>query len=95
MGGRSLLQGVFPTHGLNPSLLHCSRILHQLSQQGNLRILEWVAYPFSSGSFLPKNRTGSPALQVDSLPAELQGKPLYEWHVMQPLKELYSTYAYT
>ena len=54
----SLLQGVFPTHGLNPSLLHCSRILHQLSQQGNPRILEWVAYPFSSRSFLPKNRTG-------------------------------------
>ena len=26
------------------------------------RILEWVAYPFSSGSSRPKNQTGSPAL---------------------------------
>ena len=40
------------------------------------RILEWVAIPFSSGSSGPKNRTRSPALQVDSLPAELLGKPI-------------------
>ena len=53
----SLLQGVFPTHESNPSLLHCSRILHQLSQQGNPRILEWVAYPFSRVSSWPRDRT--------------------------------------
>ena len=35
------------------------------------RILEWVAIPFSSGSSWPRNRTGSPVLQADSLPAEL------------------------
>ena len=35
------------------------------------RILEWVAFPFSGGS----SQSRSPALQVDSLPAELQGKP--------------------
>ena len=35
------------------------------------RILEWVAFPFSRGSSKPR----SPALQVDSLPAEPQGKP--------------------
>ena len=35
------------------------------------RILEWVAFPFSKGSSQPR----SPALQVDSLPAEPQGKP--------------------
>ena len=34
------------------------------------RILEWVAFPFSRGSSQPR----SPALQVDSLPAEPQGK---------------------
>ena len=34
------------------------------------RILEWVAFPFSRGSFQPR----SPELQVDSLPAEPQGK---------------------
>ena len=31
---------------------------YQLSHKGSPRILEWVAYPFSSGSSWPKNRTG-------------------------------------
>ena len=38
------------------------------------RLLEWVAFPFSRGSFQPWDRTWSPALQTDSLPAEPQGK---------------------
>ena len=45
-----LLQGIFPTQGLNPGLLHCRWILYQLSHKGSPRILEWVAYPFSRGS---------------------------------------------
>ena len=49
---------VFPTQGLNPGLLHCRRILYQLSHKGSPRILEWVAYPFSRGSSWPKNLTG-------------------------------------
>ena len=32
MGSRSLHQGIFPTQGLNPGLLHCWRTLYQLSQ---------------------------------------------------------------
>ena len=57
----------------------------------------WSGWPIPSPADLsyPRIELGSPALQVDSLPAELQGKPLHEWHVMQPLKQLYSTYAYT
>ena len=39
------------------------------------RILEWVAFSFSSRSSQPKIEPRSPALQVDSLPAEPQGKP--------------------
>ena len=38
------------------------------------RILEWVVYPFSSGSSQPRNQAWSPALQADSLPTELSGK---------------------
>ena len=57
VGSRSLLQGIFPTQGLNPGLPHCRRILHQLSHQGSPRILEWVAYPFSNGSSQPRNWT--------------------------------------
>ena len=45
-GNLSLLQGIFPTHGSNPGLLHCRQILYQLSHKGSPRILEWVAYPW-------------------------------------------------
>ena len=56
VGSLSLLQGIFPIHGLNLGLPHCRWILYQLSHQGSPRILEWVAYPFSSGSSWPRNR---------------------------------------
>ena len=39
------------------------------------RILEWAAFPFSRGSSRPGIEPSPPALQVDSLPAEPQGKP--------------------
>ena len=58
VGSLSLLQGIFPTQGSNPDLLHRRWILYQLSHKGSPRILEWVAYPFSSRSSWPRNRTG-------------------------------------
>ena len=58
VGSLSLLQGIFPTQGSNPGLLHCRQIVYHLSPQGSPRILEWVAYPVSSGSFGPRNQTG-------------------------------------
>ena len=75
VGSLSLLQGIFPTQGSNPCLLHCGQILYQLSHKGSPRILEWVAYPFSL--YLPDSviELRSPALQEDSLPIELSGKP--------------------
>ena len=54
----SLLQGIFPTQGSNPDLLYCRRILYQLSHKESPRILEWVAYPFSSRSSHPRDQTG-------------------------------------
>ena len=33
VGSHSLLQGIFLTWGLNPSLLHCKQILYHLSHQ--------------------------------------------------------------
>ena len=57
VGSLSLLQGIFPTQGLNPGLPHCEQILYQLSHKGSQRILEWVAFPFSSGSSWPRNWT--------------------------------------
>ena len=35
MGSLFLLQGIFPTQELNRCLLHCRRILYQLSYQGS------------------------------------------------------------
>ena len=36
MGCLSLLQGIFPTQGLNLGFLHCRQILYHLSHQGSL-----------------------------------------------------------
>ena len=58
LGSLSLLQGIFPTHGSNLGLPHCEQILYQLSHKGSSKTLEWVAYPFSSGSSQPRNWTG-------------------------------------
>ena len=84
VGCHALLQGIFPTQGLNPDLPHCRQILYCLSHQERIfrrpcngkdhiamsqaqvcsykgpigpRILEWVAYPFSRGSFQLRNQT--------------------------------------
>ena len=72
-GSLSLFQGISPTQGSNPGLLHCRGILYQLSHKGSPRILEWA-----SPADLPDPgiARGSPALQADSLPTELSGKPL-------------------
>ena len=48
------------------------RTVHGIFQA---RILEWVAVPFSRGFSQPRIKPRSPALQVDSLPAEPPGKP--------------------
>ena len=47
-------------------------IIHGILQ---VRILEWVAFPFSKGLPNPGIELRSPSLQADSLSAEPQGKP--------------------
>jgi len=49
VGSHSLLQGIFPTQGLNPGLLHCRQILYWLSHKGSpttgvgsLSLLQWL-----------------------------------------------------
>ena len=75
MGSLFLLQEIFPIQGSNPGLPHCGRILYQLSHQGSPRILEWVAIPSPADLPNPGIELGSPALQADSLPTKLSGKP--------------------
>ena len=54
-GSLSLLWRISPTQGSDPGLLHSRQILYLLSHKRSPRILEWVAYPFSSGFSRPRN----------------------------------------
>ena len=58
VGCHTLLQGIFPTQGSNPSLPHCRWILYCQSHQGSPWILDWVAYPFSRQTSQPRDQTG-------------------------------------
>ena len=42
LGSLSLLQGIFPTQGLNPGLLYCRRILYELSHRGGHKAINWA-----------------------------------------------------
>ena len=89
VGNLFLLQGIFLTQGLNPGLPHCRWILYQLSHKGSPRILEWVAYPFSSRYSWPRNLTGASCIAggfftnwaireaFHCLPGEGNGNPLH------------------
>ena len=57
VGCHALLQGIFPTQGSNPGLPHCRWILYHLSHHKSPKMLEWVAYPFSRGTYQPRDRT--------------------------------------
>ena len=75
VGSLFLLQGIFPAQGSNPGLPYCRQILYQLSHKKAQEY--WSGEPIPSPGNLPNPgiKPGSPALQVDSLPAELSGKP--------------------
>ena len=44
-GYHALLQGIFPTQGSNPGLLHCRRILYHLSHPPGKPEQQWVHFP--------------------------------------------------
>ena len=63
VGSLSFNQVIFRTQKSNPGLLRYRRIFfYQLSHQGNPRILEWVACPFSTRSSWPRNQTRVPCI---------------------------------
>ena len=74
----SSLQGIFPIQGSNPGLPHHRQILYQLSYQGSIRILVWIAYSFSRGSSQPRDWT-----RVSWIAAKLPGKPNLKWIKIQ------------
>ena len=57
---------------LSDSLGPMDCVVHGILQA---RIPEWVAFPFTRGSSQPGIEPRSPALQMDSLPAEPRGNP--------------------
>ena len=75
----SLLQGIFPTQGWNPGLLHFRYSLPAEPQRKpkNTGVDRPIPFPVD----LPNQgiKLGSPALQADSLPTELWGKPPDQW----------------
>ena len=86
VGSLAFLQGIFPTQELNTGLPHCRWILYQLSHKGSPRILEWVAYPFSSGSSQPRNRTGVSCLAGGFFTSwAIRKAPYYLSHQASPL----------
>ena len=55
-----LLQGIFPTQGWNPSLLHCRQILYHLSHQGSPQISLKDSSSSSFGYIPRRGIVGSP-----------------------------------
>ena len=78
VGSLSLLQGILPTQGSNPVLLHCRLILYQ--HKRSPRTLEWVAYPFSRG-FLPTQESNQGLLHCRQILDQLshEGSPFQHW----------------
>ena len=54
VGSLSLLQGIFPTQGLNPGLPHCRQILQQLSYKGSPKDLLAISPPLGPAFCSPR-----------------------------------------
>ena len=56
VGCHAFLQGIFPTQGLNPGLLHCRQILYHLSQKNCLLLRDKTVVTFrTTHQLLHKN----------------------------------------
>ena len=64
VGSLSLLQWIFLTQELNQGLLHCRRILYQLSYQGSSQSRGDIAAPLLSRCGAGLTRSRPPALDV-------------------------------
>ena len=71
VGNLSPLQGIFPTQGLNPGLLHCRQILYQLSHKGSPSSLKAPMI----GLFIPLRREKKKKKQLVH-----RKKPLFVTH---------------
>ena len=65
-GSLSLLQQIFPTQELNQDLLHCRRILYQLSYEGSIYFVLKPAVVCSSLLAATRTKIAGPALSLTS-----------------------------
>ena len=63
----SLLQGILPTQGSNPGLLHCRQTLYQLSHQGSPKSSLIIYFIYSSVCMLIPNSWFIPPPRLPSL----------------------------
>ena len=73
MGCHALLQGIFPTEGSNPGLLHCRHILYHLSYQGSPGKISAVAAAAAAAA--AKSLQSCPTL-CDLLDGSPPGSPI-------------------
>ena len=95
VGCHALFQGIFPTQGSNPGLLHCKWFLYHLSHWRSPRILEWVAYSFSRGASQPRNQTRVSCIAEDPLPAKIPVKPKQLLHMNRKCSRFRATRKFT
>ena len=90
VGCHVVLQGVFPTQGLNPGLPHCRQILYQLSYQGSPHKLFSSVTQSCLTLCDPMNRS-TPGLPVHhQLPASTQTHAHWIGDAIQPSHPLSS-----
>ena len=71
VGSCSLLQGIFPTQGLNPCFAHCRRIIYQLSHQGSPMLIRLCSKSFK----LSVSSTWTEHFQIHKLDLEKAEEP--------------------
>ena len=71
------------THHESKIIQSCPTLCNPMSYRVHgilqVRILDWVAFPFSKGSFQLRNQTGASWIAGRFLPTELSGKPMILW----------------
>ena len=81
VGSLSLLQGIFPTQGLNPGLPHCRQILYPLSHKGSPTTIKagiYWRFPMFPGHFLSSFQVLTHITLPETLWSRLSS-PFYRW----------------
>ena len=86
VGSLSLLQGIFPTQGSNPGLLHCRWILYQLSHKGSPK-MTWDRGNRRKSSFILCLREFYKQSQKPHVQERVRGRKV-KWGLYTILKEV-------